>query len=82
MSQKKDDEFIPAWAEELAVKGVRAGLLSRLHFHGGLHLAWAARMTGLAQNTVKRHFSHMVEQGLAKCEFSGGDLHYRPVLKN
>jgi hypothetical protein len=57
-----------AWAEEFDQSGAIPALTSRLRFHGVLDVAYVTRMTGRAQNTVKRWFDRLVATGIAKQE--------------
>lgn len=70
-------EYIPAWQEEIDRFGLKNTLLSRLEFHGGLSLSWTTRMTGVAQNTIKKHLNNLVETGNACRKVLDGDFHYR-----
>ncbi len=60
----KKDHKDAAWADEMRA-GWEVAIPSRLAFHGGLDVAWVARLTGRCHATVRRWFRRLVERGVA-----------------
>ncbi len=73
--------YIPGWQEEIDKDGLKETLLKRLRFHGGFHLSWLPGMTGVSQNTLKKHLDRLVEAGIATKKVSDEDFHYRFVFQ-
>lgn len=66
-----------AWNEEIAKIGLKATIIDRMKFHGGLSLKFVMNYTGCAMATAKKHLDRMVDQGLALKEVMGDTLYYR-----
>lgn len=58
-------EELPLWHEEISQMGLRAGILDRLKFHGGLYIKYVAENTGFSARTIMKHAEHLVQNGLA-----------------
>lgn len=58
-------EVLPLWYDEISKVGLRAGILSRLKFHGSLMIRNVAEYTGFSVQTIKKHADRLAEEGLA-----------------